>query len=333
VAHATNSPIELKGVLATLLRDLPGHYDNAPQVFFESEYETPPAQRHPREHRAVLALSSPALGEGVLLSTVRRGPKSAALDERETRVWTLAIDAERRAVRMVPWQFRETARFAPAAATGTASGEVSGFSSLTRADLTPAEGPSGCTLWWRLVGNQLVGESDPTACVAGKGRDARRWDWQWVLTSEELWSRYTARDSAGRIVAESPGGSHVRLGKERDFECLFGYRPPDGPPVSFNGARMRDRGDTLVWEPRSQPARKFHYELIRGMWPSNSGRNFEDLLRLYMYEGDPASPPESRRLLGVGWASADSDRASFGDGVYSGRCKLYDPKAPPARNE
>lgn len=307
-AWATNSPIELRRALDDLMTGLPGDFDNAAQQFFETESKTPEEARHLRQHRSFQRVIAPALGEHVLVSALHRGSSHVPADPAEDLVWTLQIDTDRRAVKMEPH------RRAPDA-------------------LGPVEAATACTLWWRRIGSQLVGESDPAQCRSGRGRLAQAWTWQWVLTPEELWISHAARDGAGRLLSASPAGSHDRFGKERDFECLFGYSPADGPPVVLNGARMRDRGDTFVWDPRTKTPRKFYYELIRGMWPSNSGRNFEDLLRIYMYEGDPAAPAEANRLLGMGWASAASDRASFGDGLYNGRCKLFDPSAPPVKNE
>lgn len=65
------------------------------------------------------------------------------------------------------------------------------------------------------------------------------------------------------------------------------------------------------------------------MWPSNSGRNFEALLRLYLHDGDPGDPADVSKLLAMSWASAASDRTGFTSGAFSARCKLHDPSAPP----
>lgn len=94
---------------------------------------------------------------------------------------------------------------------------------------------------------------------------------------------------------------------------------------------MHDGGDTYAWTVKGvkEPV---HLELMRGMWPSESGRNYTELLRLEMFYGEPdLESRDKRKVLGNGWASADSDRTAFGNVTWSARCKLYDPNAPPPK--
>jgi hypothetical protein len=157
--------------------------------------------------------------------------------------------------------------------------------------------------------------------------------WEFTQSETEQWINFAGRDASGKIVFGREDQTEWRLDKARDFECLFTYRPEGEPPVILNGARMHDRGDRYVWQPRTRAPKTFTIELIRGLWPSSSGRNFEDLLRVYMYDGDPGDPPDAAKLVGMGWAGAASDRASFGSGIHSARCKLHDPSAPPPKPE
>ena len=327
-AHATNSPIELKRVLESLMAWLPGEFDNAPQVFFETETKTPKDLLHARNYRAFHRIKAEGLGENVLIGELRAGGKQASRSPAEIRVWTLSIDDTRKVVRMSPRRFKtaeEEKRWAgvvrdPLALAGA---------TLSASDLIAGDGVAGCEILWRLRGQQLTGKSEKDGCK-GRLQNGTTFDftWEWTLNDEELWIALAGRDASGAIVFGPQDGTEFRLGKARDFECLFSHRPKTGEPVVLNGARMHDRGDIFVWEPKLSPARKFYYELIRGMWPSNSGKNFDDLLRIYMYEGDPDGPPEKNTFLGLGWASASSDRASFSSANYSGRCKLYDPSMP-----
>ncbi|MBK6599576.1 MAG: hypothetical protein IPG25_17520 [Proteobacteria bacterium] len=294
---ATNSPIELKTALKVLLTELPGQYDNAGQVYFETAIPDTADPPHKRVFMLWAPLAAPDVGEHVLVSTLRLGGDSGEVVDGESAVWTLAVDPASKAVRMTPFRSRKSLE----------SGSV-----VTRADIAPAEGL--CTVLWRKYGTELRGVADTTTCKVAAHRE-------YILNAEELWINN---------LPDNPMKAHVRLGKARDFECLFGYRPADGEPQVSNGQHMHDRGDTLIWETAAPNQHKFEYELLRGMWPSNSGGNYTDMLRITIYALDDSAPPK-REFLGIGWAGSGGDRASFGDGTYNGRCKLFDPDMPPPK--
>ncbi len=326
-AAATNSPIELRTALATLMERLPGRFDNAAQLFFERETKTPEPEQHGRVFRAFVRADAPALGGTVLVGSVRYGGDAGQFDPAEFQVWTLAVDAERKAIRMSPRRLREPARYQARALDPAA------FQALTPADLLPAEGAAGCDVFWRKYGEDLRGVTGPGECRR-RSTSLKKdidWSWEYILTDTELWIDFAGRDATGRIVSGRADQVHWRLGRARDFECLVGYRPPDGSPPQFdNGPHIHDRGGVLTWKTKAPAERTFQYELLRGLWPSNSGRNFEDLLRVSLYDVD-SSDPKQRRLIGVGWSSAASDRASVSNDTYNVRCKLFDPSAPPPK--
>lgn len=328
-ALATDSPIELRSTLATLMERLPGRFDNAAQLFFEQQTGVPQAAQHGRVFRGFTRVEVPALGEHLLVAQVRYGGDAGSFDDGEFLLWSVSVDAQQRAVRMSPRRFRAPQRFRDRALAPAA------FRELTAADLQPAEGAGSCDLYWRKYGDDLRGVTLPGRCRARSAALGRELDWSWeyVLTADELWLSYAGYDTAGRIVAGRVDQAHWRLGRARQFECLLGYTPPDGSaPQVNNGPQLHDRGGTLTWTTRAPSVRTFQYELLRGLWPSNSGRNYEDLLRLSMYQQESAEPSR-RTLIGVGWASAASDRASVGNETYNARCKLFDPAAPPPKNE
>jgi len=326
---ATNSPPELKMVLGNLMSWLPGEYDNAAQVFFEREQNTPEQDIHQRIYRAYHRVDAPAVGENVLLFEVRNGGKRAPLDMAEYQVWILSVDTERKAVRMSPRRFVDEEKYLEAVR------DPALLRGLTPADLKPGEGVAGCDIWWRLRGRQLVGTTAPGACKGMSRRTGEEMDFTWEFTQNdaEQWIGFAGRDAAGNIVFGREDQTEWRLDKARDFECRFGHSPPGEEPVFFNGARMHDRGDVFVWEAKARTPRTFHIHLIRGMWPSSSDRNFEDLLRIFMYDGDPGDPPDAGKLLGVGWDGTASDRASFSSGLHNAHCKLFDPSVSPSRSE
>lgn len=320
-AAAPQAPIELRTALAQLMRDLPGEYDSEPQRFFEAQYNTPLDRQHARVYRRFTRIDAPALGEHVLVATVHAGDRTAPLDLDQFIVWTLAVDETRRAVRMSPRQFREPARYQAIAA------DADRLRALAPGELVPAAGVAGCDLYWMPLGRQLRARSDAGRCRAASARGvAVDVDWEWLLNDEELWIHFVGRDSRGQQQLGHPDQTHWRLGKARRFECFLAYRPEQGPEQLHNGISMHDRGDVLTIELRdSRGVTPVHLELIRGVWPSNSGRNYLDLLRFAVFEGARDAAPDARVLRGSATASAASDRAGFTIGALSARCKLPKP--------
>ncbi|MCU0759474.1 MAG: hypothetical protein MUF07_09845 [Steroidobacteraceae bacterium] len=331
-ATATDSAPELRVVLRDLMAWLPGEYDNAAQVFFEREQKTPGIEVHSRIYRAYHRLDAPEVGEHVLLFEVRNGGKTAPLDLAELQVWTLTVDEPRRAVRMSPRRLTKkgTDLFFP-----DRNGPVvdPGKINLSPSELEPATGIAGCDIFWRLDGRQLVGRTAPGECKGTSRRTGAPMDFTWEFTQNEgqQWINFAGRDASGRIVFGREDQTAWRLDKARDFECFVTWRPPGEAASVLNGVRLHDRGDRHAWRPQPGAARTFTLELLRGMWPSSSGRNFEDLLRLYLYDGDPGDPADASELLAMSWASAASDRTGFTSGAFSARCKLADRGTPPAR--
>ncbi|MDX2144283.1 MAG: CpcT/CpeT family chromophore lyase [Rhodospirillaceae bacterium] len=318
-ASATNSPIELKTALKTLMTWLPGQFDSEPQRFFEEEYKTPKDLVHGRVYRSFTKIDAPAIGENVLVGTVRYGGKDGQFDNGEFQVWTLGVDQARQAVKMSPRRFKDPARYVEIAR------DAEKLKGLTPDDLKPAEGAAGCDIWWRLSGKQLLGRTEPGACASMSTvlKTTLNWEWEYILNHEELWLTFAGRDASGKIVSGRPDQVPWRLGKARDFECFLSYRPAKGEAQVNNGFIMHDRGDiTRVTFKDGRKARPMFMELIRGMWPSNSGRNYVDLLRLQVYEGKPEDPAEKHVLVGNSIGSAETDRVGFQGPELSGRCKL-----------
>ncbi|MDX2223573.1 MAG: CpcT/CpeT family chromophore lyase [Rhodospirillaceae bacterium] len=317
-AQATTSPAELNGVLDRLMADLPGEYDNEPQRFFEAEYKTPKDQQHQRVYRAFTRIDAPDVGEHVIVATVHSGDKYAKFDFAEFQVWTLRVDGKAGVVRMSPRKFKDPEKFQPIA---TDAAKLNG---LKANDLIEAKGAAGCDILWQRLGSQLRGVTEPGACRTTLARiqTEAEFDWEWLMAGEELWITFAGRDAAGKLVMGRPDQTHWRLGKARTFDCELAYRPAQGAAQSFAFA-MHDRGDihrlTLNDAGADRPA---FVELIRGLWPSNSGRNYVDLLRMQVYLGAPEAEPDSWALIGNATGSADTDRAGFKGRRLDGLCQL-----------
>jgi hypothetical protein len=90
---------------------------------------------------------------------------------------------------------------------------------------------------------------------------------------------------------------------------------------------MHDRGDVFTVETKELEPRTLHVEFLTSMWPSNSGRNFVDLMRLTLHEGEPGDY-EEEDVLGFAWAEPASGRVGFTTEWASSRCKLANPDDP-----
>lgn len=320
---ARASSIELKTALQQLLATLPGEYDSEPQRFFEAEYKTPPNEQHARVYRAFTRIDAPDVGAHVLVGVGYDGDKYGTFKDDEFRVWTLEVDDARHAVRMTPWKFRNPADYVAIA------GDAGKLKGLQRAALMPATGPSGCTLYWRVLGDQLRGQTEAGECqvAASQGKPALTYSREWLLNQDELWINVAARSASGKLVEGRADQTHWRLGKARSFECFYAYRPGGGAaPNVQNGIRMHDRGDVYQFKlGDGEGSRDAFIMLIRGMWPSNSGRNYLDLLRLQVFEGRPKDEPDALKLIGTSIGSVATDRVGFASQSLSARCKLAQP--------
>ncbi len=131
-----------------------------------------------------------------------------------------------------------------------------------------------------------------------------------LLGAEELWV-----DDPSAPVANT-------LLKSASFDCFVAVRLANGKPHAMTGLTLHDRGGSITLATPEEPARQLSLILRRGLWPSNSGNNFTQLLSLYLYEAG------KENTLGNGWAAGHSDRVGFGVGDElpggqnaSARCK------------
>lgn len=325
-ALATNSPIELRTQAQRLVDLLTGEFDSEPQRFFEQESATPLELIHSRVYRVFTRVSLPALGDQVLFVQVRSGGREGRPDPIETLLWTISVDETRRAIRMSPRAIRDVERYFGA------ENDPARLATLQPASTAPPGAPGACDIWWRLEGRQLVGRTDPEACRGPlrPGGAVLAWSWEWVLADEELWINFAGRAPDGALAFGRPDQTHWRLGKARRFECFLAYQPQVGERQVVDGLSLHDRGDVHRWNVRNgERSLPLFLQLNRGMWPSNSGRNYTDLLRLDVYEGRPEDAPEKWIRIGGSIASAASDRAGFMTPELSGRCDL--PSAPQPR--
>ena len=117
------------------------------------------------------------------------------------------------------------------------------------------------------------------------------------------------------------------LSKAKRYECFTSFRFEDGTNQVINPYFMHDRGDVFTITTNEPDARELHVEFLTSLWPSNSGRNFVDLMRLTLHDGEPGAYTEED-VIGFAWATPASGRVGFTTEWASARCKLAGPDDP-----
>lgn len=318
---------ELKGVLRDLMAWLPGEYSSLSQVFYESEIGPPPDGLHEELYRVFAKIDAPHLGDNVIYTQIRIGGKDGPIFEGQQVVFIITIDEQRRGVnvsgrRIKDQELHQDAHLHP---------------EIWKSIQPDPDFGGNCHFLWRRHGKQLVArladaiQDDKCTMVSKRSGDQMTWDAEWILNEDALWIHDNGYLKDGSLFSGRADKSYLRMSKTRPYECFASYRPKKGEPVVNNGFRMHDGGDVYTWTLKGMKE-PVHLELMRGMWPSESGRNYTELLRLEMFQGESdLESRKQRRVLGNGWSSADSDRTAFGNETWSARCKLYDPGAPPPK--
>ncbi|MCB2108521.1 MAG: hypothetical protein KDE14_12520 [Rhodobacteraceae bacterium] len=316
-AFAINSKAETREVLRDLMAWLPGEYSSAPQIFYEREAGAPPDGEHENFYRVFAKIDAPQLGENVIYTQIRIGGKDGPIFSGQQVLFLITVDDEHRAVTVSGRRIADPDKF-----------EDAHLHPEMWAAIAPDPDYGGnCDFRWRKHGDQIVGKltdgkSDTTCTMISKRSGTQyTWDAEWILNDHELWIFDNGYLDDGSLFSGRADRTHLRMYKSRPFECFAAYRPQNGEPQVFNGIAMHDRGDVHAIEIKGIEG-PVYMQLMRSMWPSESGKNYADLLRLDVFQGEPETSLDDRKLIGFSWASADSDRTGFDIGTWGARCKL-----------
>jgi hypothetical protein len=268
-------------------------------------------------------IDAPHLGDNVIYTQIRIGSEDGPLFEGQQVLFLIALDEANHAVKISGRRIADPENFIDAH-----------LRPETWTTIAPDPQYGGnCDFRWRRHGRQIVGKLGDGSCtmVSKISGTKMTWDAEWLLNDRELWVFDNGYLEDGSMFAGRADKTHLRMSKTRAFECFAAYRPKKGEPVVNNGFRMHDGGDIYSWIVKGvkEPV---HLELMRSMWPSDSGRNFAELTRLELFQGEADGARDKRRMIGYSWAGADSDRTGFESNGWSTRCKLVDPGAPPPKN-
>ena len=282
---------------------------------------------HENFYRVFAKIDAPQLGENVIYTQIHIEGKDGPIFSGQQVLFLIDIDKERQAVRIQGRRIKDPENYVDAHL----------HPEMWKTIAPDPKYGGNCEFLWRRHGAQIVGmlsendKNNVTCTMVSKVSDTQyTWDAEWILNDHELWIYDNGYLKDGSLFSGRADRTHLRMSKTKPYECFASYRPAKGEPVVNNGFRMHDGGDRYTWQVKGvkEPA---HIELMRGMWPSESGRNYKELLRIEMFQGNADAEPAKRKPIGNGWASADSDRASFGTGAWSARCKLVDPNAAPPK--
>jgi hypothetical protein len=302
-SHA-QSPVELRQDLARLLLWLPGQYDNEPQVFLEQGLGTDADHSHPRRHSLIAAIEAPELGEHVLYWQERAGGKTGAVIRQ--RLLVINGDEETLSLQMTMHPLTDAKGYIdlqdqPPAVQASVQIEQSTINQ--------------CPLLWKREIDQLRGQNDASCLDKQWGaRQSAMAGTTWSLSKDELW--ILEQDGSPRQSVEHAGDFSLRYFKTRNFECYLAIELGDDQRLVENPFFLHDRGDQAVFPTGASEPAQARVVLRRSMWPSRSGRNFVELLRVVLFFDDSDIP------AGMGWATPESGRVGFGTERAQARCKL-----------
>ena len=317
-ASATNSKPELDKVLEDFLAWLPGEYSSMPQVFLERNLGAPPDGEHDLFYRVFAEIDAPHLAEHVVYTQIRLDGDDGPVFPGQQVLFLISLDEELGAVAVSGRRIKDPQKYVDA---------------HLRPELWPELEPDpdfggNCSFNWRRHGKQLrglLGEFGECTMVSKNSGRTMTWDAEWILNPDELWIYDNGYLEDGSLISGRPDRTHLRMYKAKRYECFAALRFADGSNQVINPFFMHDRGDIFTITTAEPEPREVHLEFLTSLWPSSSGRNFVDLMRLTLHDGLPGEGSEED-VIGNAWATPESGRIGFGAGWASARCKLADPQ-------
>lgn len=319
-AMATNSKPELAKVLEDLMAWLPGEYTSIPQVFLERALGAPPDGEHEIYYRVFAEIDAPHLAEHVIYTQIQLDGDDGTIFPGQQQVFLVSIDEENSRVSVSGRRIKDPEKYADAH-----------LHPEMWASLEPDPDFGGnCTFNWRRHGNQLrglLGDHGQCTMVSKRSGQQMTWDAEWILNPEELWIYDNGTLADGTLFAGREDRTHLRMYKATRHECFISFRFPDGATQVVNPFFMHDRGDTFTIVTEEAEPRTLHVEFLNSLWPSNSGRNYVDLMRLTVHDAEPGDFTDED-VIGFAWAAPGSDRVGFTAEGLSARCKVANPDDP-----
>ncbi|MDG2243569.1 MAG: hypothetical protein P8L66_08740 [Rhodospirillaceae bacterium] len=317
---ATNSKPELAKVLEDLLAWLPGEYTSIPQVYLERALGAPPDGEHEIYYRVFAEIDAPHLAEHVIYTQIRLDGDDGTIFPGQQQAFLISMDEENSRVSISGRRIKDPEKYVDAH-----------LHPEMWSTIAPDPDFGGnCTFNWRRHGKQLrglLGDHGQCTMVSKRSDQEMTWDAEWILNPDQLWIYDNGTLADGTLFAGREDRTHLRLSKAQRYECFTSLRFSDGSTQVINPFFMHDRGDVFTFETDEAEPRELHIEFLNSLWPSNSGRNYVDLLRLTLHDGQPGAYEESE-VIGFAWAEPSSNRVGFTTEWASARCKVAAPDDP-----
>ncbi len=225
---------------ARFLEWFPGEYDNNEQVWQNAIDQ--PANPHERIHHIFLPVDIPALGEHVYFvqQTLDDDPSKIY----RIRAYSLSQDAERKAVALTIWTFKDEAAARDAHLAPERLRELGkdDFSSIP-----------GCAVYWTWSGQHFDGAMVRDACRFESKRSGKMItiNDDLRLSDDAIWIRDVAMDEDGGIVFGDPDRPHHKNRKVRYFDGWAAMKEggsdagPDAQWIGVRGLRLHSEGDRV----------------------------------------------------------------------------------------
>jgi hypothetical protein len=273
-------------------------------VFLEQGLGTAPDGWHPRRHSLIAAIETPELGEHVFYWQERADGKTGPVLRQ--RLLVISADEQALGLQMALYPLVDPERHID---LQDQPSDVQGRVEVKRDTMTQ------CMLTWKREIGQLRGYSnEPCQFMQPNRKPPLPADITWSLSADELWI----------LEGETaePDLFPIKYFKTRHFECYLSIELGEEQRFVENPFFLHDRGDHAVFSTGVNEPAEARVVLRRSMWPSRSGRNFVELLRVILFFDNNETP------AGMGWATPESGRVGFGTERAQARCKLIEPPVP-----
>lgn len=267
--------------LMTIAALLPGTYDNNEQVYFDRRLKLPENERHQRIRTEIRPIAGGAFGDhAFFISDYYYGSGRWF-----PRIYSLAVDAGERAIRMKLFFFPE----GDAASYGEAHEDLSILDGVDAKELTHLP---GCDLFWRPIVHGYHGTQAPRACAYEREGERVYADFQIMLDDRSLWKSDIIRRFSNDVQVNAEPEVPTKQLKARWFTCSMSFSG-EGDSGRFYPIAMHDQGGEFFVPRPTEGAqdRQIGIRLRNVDWAMNNTANgfTNDVFVMYVVERNGGS--------------------------------------------
>jgi len=216
--RATNSQAELAGVMADLLRWLPGDYSSQSQIDMEKRLGESPDGEHEAWFRVFAPVQAPHIGEHIIYGQLHAGGRDGPIIPGTQVLYIISMDEKNNAVTINGRRIADGPDFVDVHLYPERQKDLK---------LDPNTG-GNCDFRWRRHGEQIVGllankdeaVTDGTCTMVSKVSGLQMtWDAEWVLNDHELWIYDNGYLEDGTLFIGREDRTHTRLSRVTWYSC------------------------------------------------------------------------------------------------------------------